>query len=68
MGIKNFIEEMESSSGVGVIGTFEDKEAADLFIDVAEKCRYPVRFAWSIKPYAWKHLGLEEGETNKAIM
>ena len=68
VGIKKFIDEMEATNTVGVVGTFEDKEAADLFIDVADKCRYPVRFGWTTKGYAWKHLELDEGQTNLAVM
>jgi len=68
VGINNFIEEMKTTNSVGVIGTFEDTEAADMFVGVAEKFKFPVRFAWTTKNYAWKHLDLEEGETNLAIM
>lgn len=67
--IKEFVSDMQTGSEVGVLGFFEDQEDADLFVSTAEKFKYPVRFAWTTKPYARKYLGLDnDTAVNLAIM
>lgn len=67
--IKSFITDMTTGNEVGVLGFFEDDEAADMFIEAASTFRYPVRFAWTTKPYARKYLELENDTAiNLAIM
>lgn len=67
-GIESFIADMQKGNEVGVVGFFEDSEAASGFIDVAEKFQYPVRFRWTLKAYARKYLGLEDDASNVAVL
>lgn len=52
----------------GVVGFFEEQDNSDLYVEAAEKFRYPVRFAWTTKSYARKYLELEDDVNNVVVM
>mmetsp|Transcript_34941 Transcript_34941/g.71302 ORF Transcript_34941/g.71302 Transcript_34941/m.71302 type:complete len:437 (+) Transcript_34941:80-1390(+) len=65
-GMDIFLE----TGGVFSIGFFESEEHAELFIGVAEKFKYPVRFGWTANgELAAARLGLDKNEeTNRVVL
>jgi protein disulfide-isomerase-like protein len=48
------------AGGVYVAGHFQDEEHAEMFIEIANKFKYPVRFGWTTIEDGVEAIGLEE--------